>query len=443
MTQSGVSLLVILIAAAWPQYFGTPIRPRPGTWDLALPALPVLSPYQVVTFESIVEQLRHPDPAVRRQAVRLLSEARYPEAAEPIAALITDPDADLQLEAMAAELRLFLVEPPPSRRRVALIFEQRGPVSAEAIFGQGPLALAGRVVPDAVFSALLDAARHPNARVGLEALYTLGALAPGRSSSSSWPDRAARELVLMLAHDTSAHRQAALRVMGRVFRPAPGRSVDQPMSEAVAAALKDRQREVRVAALETMGALRDARAVQALMERFASEGSGREGDAALGALAAIGDPSASAIFLAQLADGSADRRRLAIEGLARSGPPTVLDQIQQGLSRETDRRVALAAAFAAARLGNGPIDPILSAVLQERFTAQAFGYLAELVRVRQRALMSYLRDPEVRLRILLADAVAVSGEPQALPLVEALSKDADPAVAAAAARAVSWLQAQR
>ncbi len=415
-----------------------PLPALPG-----LPALLGLPAPQVVTFESTVNQLNDADPAVRRQALRLLAEARYPEAAEPIATLLTDPEHELQLEAIAAEMHLFLVDPPGARRRVGLVFEQRGRVSAETIFAQGPLAVGADPVPDAVFTGLLAAMRDADRRVVFEATYAMAVLTPAGRTSAAWRGQAASDLASVLQHPEREHRLAALHAIGRVFAPGPGRQADPTAGDAVVHAMNDRQREVRIAAIGALGTLRYDRGLQALLDRFAAERSGQEADAAMRALAVIGHPSASPVFIDQLAAGSRERRRVAIEGLARTGPREVLGDIQARLLRDTDRSLALAAAFASARLAAGPMDPLLSALLQPDFDDQAFGYLVELVGPQGRVLAAYAQDPEPRIRTRMADAAALSGDLNTLPLVQALLRDPQPAVVQAAARAVSWLDQRR
>jgi HEAT repeat protein len=294
-----------------------------------------------------------------------------------------------------------------------------------------------------VFEALLEATRDDTDHVATEALYTLGVLAPGGSPSANWRTAAVDQFTGALAHPDRGHRLAALRVIARVFAPAPGAAVSDPIAAAVLLLLNDRQQEVRIAAIEALGALRDTRAVQALMERFGDARRSREGEAALAALSAVGHPSASPIFIEHLADGSSERRRLAIEGLARTGPAAVLADIQTRLARDTNRELALAASFAAARLADGPVDVIVGALLQQGLRDQAFAYLTELVGRRHQALSPYVHDPDASLRGMLADAAALSMDVQALPLVEALTRDPDPTVAVLAARAVSWLQRRR
>src|SRR5258706_9923001 len=81
----------------------------PGLPDLPdLPGLRRLSAQ--IPFEQAARDLASTDSGARLKATRMLKEAAYPEAAVPLAALVTDPVDDVQLEAIAAALNIFLTE---------------------------------------------------------------------------------------------------------------------------------------------------------------------------------------------------------------------------------------------------------------------------------------------------------------------------------------------
>ncbi|HET6959214.1 MAG TPA: hypothetical protein VFI56_21630, partial [Vicinamibacterales bacterium] len=100
-----------------------------------------------VSFEQAAADLTSADAKVRLHAVQLLKGAAYPEAALPLARLLTDAQDDIQLEAIAAELNIFLSDPIVPKKRVALVVEVRGAVQAEPAFAAGPNALGARAVP--------------------------------------------------------------------------------------------------------------------------------------------------------------------------------------------------------------------------------------------------------------------------------------------------------
>src|SRR6187397_1136493 len=79
---------------------------------------------QQLRFDDVIRNLRNPDPKVRMDAVRLLRDAKYPEAIAPMAPLVLDPFDDIQLETIAAELAFFLEQDVKSKRMVAFVVEK-------------------------------------------------------------------------------------------------------------------------------------------------------------------------------------------------------------------------------------------------------------------------------------------------------------------------------
>ena len=146
----------------------------------AFPASPALpAPSSQVPFEQASADLASRDAGTRLRAVQLLKQAAYPEAAIPLAALVTDPEDSIQLEAIAAELNIFLAEPIVPKKRVAFIVEVRNAVQAEPAFAAGPNALGPRPVPLDVLTALRIAARDENPRVPARAMNAATAATAG------------------------------------------------------------------------------------------------------------------------------------------------------------------------------------------------------------------------------------------------------------------------
>jgi HEAT repeat protein len=239
-----------------------------------------------------------------------------------------------------------------------------------------------------------------------------------------------------------ARRYAALRVIGRVFEQRrQDEPVDQSIGDAVIALLNEKDRALKVAAMQALGAMRYERSVQALIELFQYYGKGDEAAAALDALARIGHASAVPLFTAQLQTRNAPLRGIAIEGLARMGDRARLGDIQSAIGGERDDAVLLAGAFGSAMLANAPIESITEALARPKLHDQARQYLVELVQGRPTLLTRQAQDPDARIRADVADVLGLAGDPAALPLAESLSKDTDPQVARAAERAVARLRA--
>ncbi len=398
------------------------------------------------SFEQVTQDLASPDAGKRLAAVRLLKEAAYPEAAEPVAKLIGDPEDQIQVEAIATELNIFLAQKIVSRKRIGYVIEVRTKIAAAAAFSAGPLALGSRPVPMTVLTALRAAGRDNNPAVGLEALYAFGTLGvtPGGAARRELLHTSGPDLAAMIGAPDAALRRAAVRVLGRLFEKRRGdEPIDAAVGDAVIIALNDNDRAVRGAAMQALGAMRYERALQALTDLFNYYGRGEAAESALDAVARIGHATSSPLLEGQLASRIPSIRGIAIEGLARIGDKTKLAVVQAALSGERGESVRLAGDFANVVLGNGPIEQIAESLGRAKLRDQARGYLVEAVPGRINAFGRYAQDPDARLRADVADIVGLAGDTSALPIVEPLLKDRDPEVVAAAERAVARLRAAR
>jgi HEAT repeat protein len=405
------------------------------------PAARMLSADPQVSFEEAVRDLSSPAAATRLKTARLLHEAAYPEAAVPLARLIADPDDTIQLEAIAAELNIFRADKIVPRKRVGFVVEVRKSLEAEEAFAAGPLALGPSPVPMEVLTALLTAARDDNPRVRLEAVYAFGALAvePGGARRLELLRVSGPDLAAMVGAMDPAHRYGALRVLGRVFARRLGDPpIDQPVGDAVVSALNEPDAPMRAAAMDALGAMRYERALKGIADTFQYHGKGGMAETALDALARIGHPSSVPQFVAQLPSKTTALRRIAIEGLARTGDATQLAGVRASLRDERNDSLLLAGDFAAAMLvpdAGESLAPIVTALSVPRLREQARGYLGTLVVGRAVGAGRYLGDASPAVRTDLVDALGESGDVAALPVVERLSSDHEPSVARAVERA--------
>jgi HEAT repeat protein len=397
-----------------------------------------------VPFEKVAGDLSSPDPTVRLRAARLLKDTATPEAAVPLARLVIDPVDDVQIEAIAAELNIFLAEKIVTRRRVGLVVEVRHRLAADAAFSQGPLALGPRPVPDEVLTALRTAARDTNPRVAIEALYAFGTLAvePAGTRRRALLRTAGPDLAAMVGVVDPAFRYATIRVIGRVFeKRAHDEPVDEMVGDAVVATLNDRDRDIRSAAMQALGAMWYERAVSALTEQFQFFGHGALAEAALGAIARIAHASSADLLATGLASKNAAVKAIAIEGLGRIGDRSRLGSIESALDGETNDGVLLAGTFASILLSDSQIDRLSEALRRPRLADQARHYLVEVAPGRTAAFKRHAQDPDVQIRAAVADVLGLAGDVAALPIVEAMLHDRDPQVSLSAERAVARLQA--
>jgi HEAT repeat protein len=396
-----------------------------------------------VSFEAAANDLASPDPATRLHAVQLLKTAAYPEAALPLAALVTDPQDDIQLEAIAAELNIFLAGPIPGKKRLGMIVEARATAPAEPAFAAGPSALGSQPVPPPVLTALRTAARDESPRVALEALYAFGVvgIAPRGEARRALLRAAGPDIAAFIGSSDSKMRYAAVRVLGRLFaRRAQEEPIESTVGDAVITALNDNDTAVKSAAMQALGAMHYARGVQALSDLFAYYGKGEAAETALIALAHIAHPTSAPLFAAQLSSKSTTMRLVAIEGLARTGDRSQLPVIQRLLEKEREASVSLAGAFAVVVLGNGPTDQVADALGRPRMREQAKRYLVEIAPGRTGAFSHQLLDADPDIRIDTIEALGLAEDPAAIAVLEPLTRDRDAEVARAAERAVARLK---
>jgi HEAT repeat protein len=390
------------------------------------------------TFEQTVADLKNPSADARLHAVQLLKDAGYPEAATPLAEAIADADNDVQLAAIAAELNIFLGGKVSSSRRVGLVVEVRSKGMAGAAFAAGRSAVGPRVVPLLVATALHRATHDESPQVALEAMYAFGTLAP-EVSAADRPEllrSAVPDLSTLFGASDSAMRLAALRVVARVYaRRSTDAAPDETLGDAVIGALNERNADLRVAAMDALGAIRYERATQALTDLFEFYKRGAPAESALGALAHIASPSSATLFTTQLSASTVVMKTAAVEGLARLGDPSKKADIEKAIESDRNDSVLLAAAFAAATLSKGPIELIVDALAHPKQHEQAFNYLVELAPGRSRAFGQGAQDPDPGVRADVADILGIAGDPAARPMVDAMKQDRDPAVARAVERA--------
>jgi HEAT repeat protein len=388
-----------------------------------------VSAQQQLRFDDVVRNLRNPDPKTRLSAIRLLRDAKYPEAIAPIAPLVLDPLDDVQLEAIDAELSFFLEQDVRSKKMIGGVIEQRKSAIALAAFELGPYAVWPRAVPAELVTSLLQAVDDDNQKVRLEAIYATGVIARAPLA----PEQV-EKLIKGLDHYDPAIRAAAARVIGRVNVQAAG--------DALLKAVNDSQAEVRYGAMRALGAIKDARAVTALNEQLVFYKKGEGAWSALEALARIGSPASIPVFRERMADKDPYIRRAAIEGLGRAGDKESLEALEKVPVTDESPTVRLAALFALQTLGRNYAGRIADAMASPKLLAQGQDYLVELGPSLTPAILPRLQEPDADVREAMADVLGMIGNAAVLPPLQAVLRDRDPSVAAAAKRAIAKIQAR-
>jgi HEAT repeat protein len=385
---------------------------------------------QQLRFDDVVRNLRNPDPKARLDAVRLLRDAKYPEAIGPIAPLVTDAVDEIQLEAISAELSFFLGEDLKPRRMVGFVLERRTSAVARAAFDLGPGGVWPRPVPAELVSSLIQAIDDDNARVRLEAIYAVGVIA----CSPLAPEHAQR-LVKALDHYDPAVRAAAARVVGRL------KVADA--ADVLMKAINDSSPDVRYASMRALGALHETRATAARTEQLAFYRKGEGAWAALDALAHLAQPASAALFKERLKDKDPNLRRAAAEGLGRLGDRSAISDLQYSVTADDAEPVRVAMAFALQKLVQNYITRMVDAMDSARLVPQVQEYLLELGPSIAPELYPRLQESDPAIREAVAETLGMIGNQAALPALETAAKDHDAGAADAAKRAIERIRSAR
>ena len=383
---------------------------------------------QQLRFDDVVRNLRNPDPKMRLSAIKLLRDAKYPEAVPPIAPLVADPVDEVQLEAIAAELSFFLEQDVKSKRMVGFLIEKRESALGQSAFDLGPYAVWPRTVPPELVSSLLQAVDDDNGKVRLDAIYAIGVIARGPLAAEH-----VEKLKKALDHYDPAIRTGAARVIGRLRVPGT--------SEALLKAVNDSQADVRYAAMRALGLLKDESAVAALTEQLAFYKKGEGAWSALDALARIASKASIPVFRERMADKDAYIRRAAIEGLGRAGDTESIEKLETLANTDESATVRLATVFALQRFGRLDAGRIID-MMSAKVMAQGQEYLVEIGTPVTPTVLPRLQDPDADVREAMAEVLGVVGDASAIPALEPLLKDRDASVIAAAKRSIARLRSR-
>ena len=382
---------------------------------------------QQVRFDDVVRNLRNPDPKIRINAVRLLKESGYLEAVGPIAPLVNDPVDEIQLEAIGAELAFYLVEPVPAKKRVALFVEVRSQGRAASAFDMGRLASWPRPVPTELASALLTAVDDENAKVRLEAIYTLGVIA-----RPPLADEHAQRLIKALDHYDPVIRAAAAKVVGRLTVTSAG--------DALIRAVNDSSPQVRYAAMRALGEIKHEPAIQALNEQLSFYGKGEGAWSALHALSRIAHASSIPVFKARMTDRDPLLRRAAIEGLANARDTSEISALEIAAGNDSSEPVRAAAAYTLQTLGRNYIPRLVESLDSDKMAPQIAGYLVDLGEPIVGPLAVHLVDQDPVIRANVVQILGVIGGDAALKAIGPMLQDRDKSVVEAATRAIERIK---
>jgi HEAT repeat protein len=367
------------------------------------------------SFEDQVANLKSPTAKTRQAAAEALGESRRHEAVAPLSALVRDPEPRVRLEVVLALTNLrdlagvpalvtSLQDGDPKVREQAIsglveIYSERERTGAASRFLQmfsdefkGPVVPPFTTVDPAVFQGLTGTLRDEERNLRAESAQAIG--------------------------------------VG-----------DEEQGKAIIPLLADDSSQVRNRSIEAVGALQVTEAGPALRELYEQNERRPLGTRALGAMVKTGDPNQADLYRQLLMSGDLERRRMAVEGLARVSDASMIDGFKKDFQRERNTDVRLAYNFAITLLGDRAfIDSIVLALPEAGGRGErARGYIEELGPSFTVNLYPYLQDPDPKVRAALCDVLAGLGDPVAIEWLTPMLGDPDSDVVDRANRAIQTL----
>lgn len=397
------------------------------------------------SFEEVIANLKVGDPKVRMEALRLLRQAGYLEAAPAVAPLLSDPVPEIQHLAIETALALYLVDEAYVSEFGQAVVRQKGASLPLLAFAVGRGATIANTPPLAIVRGFAAGLISPVARTKFDSAYALGVVGAPLVRKGQFPEgRATCERLLAFVRDPDANiRLAGTHVLGRLL----GAAVEHPegntemlalkndVGDQLIAGMNDSDDLIKLSAMAALGEIRHERAVQSLTDTMAYYKRAPLGLAALDALARIAHPSSLTLFSGLLEANDEQGRRAAVEGIARSGDKNAGANLLVRTARERSPLVLQAIAFARAKQGDyTQIAQVVQGLRADATSAAAFGYLVELGAPIAPSLGGAASYKEPQVRAGVAEVLGIIGSQASLPTLNSLAQDKDARVAAAAVR---------
>ncbi len=378
------------------------------------------------------ELLTNPSVEVRAEAVRQITEIGPPHSLDPLIQASRDGDPGVQMLAADGMVNFYL--PGYVKRGVGGTFERVGTSIKSRFTDTNDQVIDAYITvrPDVI--AALDAQLGSgNTDVRANAARALGILR-GKA--------AVADLIAATRSKDSTLIYESLVALQKIRDESAG-----PQLEFL---LHDFDPKVQVAAIETVGILRDTGAVPALADVIGQTDNIKVKRAALTSLAMLPDPAYRGIYQRYFHDKDEKLREAAAEGLGRLKNPLDLPALEQAWQDEGRPGPRLALAFAQVMLGKtelsqfSPLQFLINNLNLAAYNGTALPYLVELARdSRVRAALYTAIGTGTRdEKIGLAQALGASGDKESVARLQKLADDPDAAVAQAAINATRNIQAR-
>jgi HEAT repeat protein len=372
------------------------------------------------------------DPAVRREIVVALDKMADAAAQPAFVSLLGDPEKDIRDKCISGLINLYVSREGGlvvTLNRVANFFNPWSDEWGEVVVEPG-------ITPDpTVVKGLSERLQDGDEGIRQKAARALGILK-------------GREAIPALLHSVTEERSNNVRFDAiRALRKIGDASVAPELMNYVGY----QDKKVREEAVYGVGYLRHRGAVPELTRLYQRESSQplKEVDKAyreqlLGSLALIADPSSRELFQKEKGSPEDPIRLSAIEGLARVGDASMVTELSRDKIREKEPRVRVALAFTLYRLGRPEhLEEVVMALGSRKTNEGARRYLLELRPDEIPDLIPYARRNDADIREALAEILGLRGDARVVPVLQELSKDTRGQVAALANQALRRLNSRQ
>jgi FOG: HEAT repeat len=383
----------------------------------------------------IAKYLKDPDTDVREEAIKAIINIGTQYSLEPLIEATHDNDASLQSQALDGLVNFYLpgyvTTGGLSRsftrvgKRIKSTLSNRNDQTIDPGVLVRPdvvEAIAGVITGGASFDARADAARAAGVLRGRTALPALEKALQSKNS------------------DLIFESLVALQKIG-----------DTSAGPSVAFLARDFNERVQTTALETLGVLHVTDAAPQIRQVIGRPRNDKVRRAGLGALAMLGLPEDRSIFQEYADSKDSDLRTAAFEGLGRVRDPQDFPALEKAFNDEKKLKPRLAAAFGLASEGKldttefSPLRYLVDGLGLSKGNSDSQAYLQELCRrqdVRQ-AVIKLIPDATKAEKLGLIAALAPSAGQDATTALEQLTKDPDGEVSIAAARSLKTAKTRR
>jgi HEAT repeat protein len=404
-----------------------------------------------------------PDAKERKRAAQRLAE-QGPDAIPTLQNLLSDQDLDVRVEAVKAIVQ---IDTQHSLDPLVLATRDNDPeIQIRATDGlvnfylpgyirtgfTASLRRAGKSIKGK-FTDTNDQVIDPFIEVRPEIIEALGKLARGGSSMESRAN-AARAVGILRGKAAVPDLLQAVRSKDTqviyegliAFQKIGDRSAGPQLTFL----LRDLDKRVQIAAVETAGLLYNRQALPQLRQLLSQSGKKDVRRATLRSIAMLRDPADRDLFKTYLRHKDEELREAAAEGLGRIEDSADRPILEQTFANEKKNSPRVSMAFALVMMGNAemsefsPLQYLVNTLNSDVRALEARALLIEAARKAEvrRALEQPLMRGTSSERIHLSQVMARSGDRETIPLLEQLSLDADVRVAQEALRALRTLKAR-